>query len=317
MSTVCSSVLASGSMRTRAPPWTDSRICAAAAMMRLAVLRRTPGISLSASGPASRTLPTVSRPASSSGANATFPRTRSRSRSTGITSRASATLRSRTASYARRAISRDSPGADSTASMASRTARPSETTARAAFPGPRDVPSMGWSSAVSGAEVLVSSAGRATVVEILRIRTGNRMDYDDSGYRRHAGNLLPWIPQSIRRLGKDVLMRYLIVAEAYRDLERLSSRLALTDRLAALLAQTPDSLLPTVCYLCQGLIAPEFAGVDLGMAEKLAVRAVAATTGVAAEQVTALVRETGDLGQAAERLLASPGTEAAALTGAL
>ena len=101
-------------------------------------------------------------------------------------------------------------------------------------------------------------------------------------------------------------MRYLIVAEAYRDLEQVSSRLALTERLAALLAQTPAGLLPTVCYLCQGLIAPEFAGVDLGLAEKLAVRAVATAAGTDAAQVTALVRETGDLGQAAERLLALP-----------
>src|SRR6266849_2078486 len=98
-------------------------------------------------------------------------------------------------------------------------------------------------------------------------------------------------------------MRYLIVAEAYRDLEQLSSRVALTERLAALLAQTPAGLLPTVCYLCQGLIAPEFAGVDLGLAEKLAVRAVATATGAGPEQVTASVRETGDLGQAAEQLL--------------
>ena len=74
-------------------------------------------------------------------------------------------------------------------------------------------------------------------------------------------------------------MRYLIMAEAYRDLEQLSSRLALTERLAALLAGTPAALLPTVCYLCQGLIAPEFAGVDLGLAEKLAVRAVARRAG--------------------------------------
>src|SRR5262249_46937689 len=69
-------------------------------------------------------------------------------------------------------------------------------------------------------------------------------------------------------------------------------------------------LLPTVCYLCQGLIAPEFAGVDLGMAEKLAVRAVATATGTDAAHVAALVRETGDLGQAAERLLARPGAGA-------
>lgn len=47
-------------------------------------------------------------------------------------------------------------------------------------------------------------------------------------------------------------MRYLIIAEAYRDLEQLSSRLALTERLAVLLADTPANLLPTVCYTCQG-----------------------------------------------------------------
>ncbi|HWN60115.1 MAG TPA: hypothetical protein VNO25_05545, partial [Streptosporangiaceae bacterium] len=98
-------------------------------------------------------------------------------------------------------------------------------------------------------------------------------------------------------------MQYQTVAEAYRDLEQVSGRLALIERLAALLAQTPGELLPTVCYLCQGLIAPEFAGVDLGLAEKLAVRAVATATGAGPEQVAASVRETGDLGQAAELML--------------
>ncbi len=99
-------------------------------------------------------------------------------------------------------------------------------------------------------------------------------------------------------------MKYEIVAEAYRDLEEISGRLALIDRLAALVGQTPAELLPVVCYLAQGLIAPEFAGVDLGLAEKMAVRAVAAATGADAAQVTARVRETGDLGQTAEQLLA-------------
>ena len=100
-------------------------------------------------------------------------------------------------------------------------------------------------------------------------------------------------------------MQYQTVAEAYRDLEQVSGRLALIERLAALLAQTPAGLLPVVCYLCQGLIAPEFAGVDLGLAEKLAIRAVATATGTDPGQVTARVRETGDLGQAAEQLLAA------------
>jgi DNA ligase-1 len=99
-------------------------------------------------------------------------------------------------------------------------------------------------------------------------------------------------------------VKYEVVAEAYRDLEAVSSRLALIERLAALIAQTPAELLPVVCYLAQGLIAPEFAGVDLGLAEKMAVRAVAAATAVDAAEVAARVRETGDLGQTAEQLLA-------------
>ena len=79
----------------------------------------------------------------------------------------------------------------------------------------------------------------------------------------------------------------------------------LIDRLASLLAQTPQELLPTVCYMCQGLVAPEFAAVDLGLAEKLALRAVATATGVEPGDVVAAVREAGDLGQAAEQLLAA------------
>jgi DNA ligase 1 len=98
---------------------------------------------------------------------------------------------------------------------------------------------------------------------------------------------------------------YVVVAEAYRDLEQASGRLMLIDRLSALLAETPQELLPTVCYLCQGLVAPEFAGVDLGLAEKLALRAVATATGVEPETVVAELREAGDLGQAAEQLLAA------------
>ena len=108
------------------------------------------------------------------------------------------------------------------------------------------------------------------------------------------------------------------MAEAFRDLEQVSGRLALIERLAALLAQTPERLLPVVCYLCQGLIAPEFAGVDLGVAEKLAVRTVAIVTGVDQAEVVSLVREVGDLGQGAEELLAAaPATGAAGSAGEL
>lgn len=104
-------------------------------------------------------------------------------------------------------------------------------------------------------------------------------------------------------------MEYLIVAEAYRDLEAASGRLALIDRMAELVTATPDELLPAVCYLGQGLVAPEYAAVDLGLAEKLAIRSVATATGLDGPAVTAAMRAAGDLGQAAELLLPDrPGT---------
>jgi len=98
-------------------------------------------------------------------------------------------------------------------------------------------------------------------------------------------------------------VRYKILAEAYRDLERSSGRIALIERLAELFRQTPDDLLPTVALLCQGQIAPDFAGVELGMAERLAARAVAQAASTTAEQVLAGAREVGDLGLTAEQLL--------------
>ena len=108
------------------------------------------------------------------------------------------------------------------------------------------------------------------------------------------------------------MVKYETVAEAYRDLDEATGRLVLIERLAALLAQTPGKLLPVVCYLCQGLIAPEFAGVDLGLAEKLAIRAVAAATGADQAEVAARVREVGDLGLAGEQLLAAASASGAA-----
>jgi DNA ligase-1 len=104
-------------------------------------------------------------------------------------------------------------------------------------------------------------------------------------------------------------VRYEIVAQAYRDLEAASARLELIGRLAELVRQTPDDLLPTVALLCQGQIAPDFAGVELGLAERMAARAVAQVAGVPAEQVLAGSRETGDLGLATERLLAERGSD--------
>jgi DNA ligase 1 len=102
-------------------------------------------------------------------------------------------------------------------------------------------------------------------------------------------------------------VKYRVVADADRDLEQVSSRLALIERLAELLRQTPAGLLPRVVYLCQGEIAPAFAGVDIGMADKMVTRALADHTGVPLDEARVVLRETGDLGLTAEQLLAGHG----------
>jgi DNA ligase-1 len=106
-------------------------------------------------------------------------------------------------------------------------------------------------------------------------------------------------------------VKYEIVAEAYHDLEQTSARLALIDRLAALVTATPVELLPTVCYLCEGMIAPQFAGIDLGLAEKLAIRAIASATGTEPQEAAVAVRTAGDLGLAGEQLLTATAVDRA------
>jgi hypothetical protein len=78
---------------------------------------------------------------------------------------------------------------------------------------------------------------------------------------------------------KGSAVRHETLAEAYRDLERASGRLALIGRLAALLARTPAELLSTVCYLCQGSDRPGVRWGGLGLAERLDVRAVTTAAG--------------------------------------
>jgi DNA ligase 1 len=99
-------------------------------------------------------------------------------------------------------------------------------------------------------------------------------------------------------------MRYRIIADVCRQLESATGRLKMIALLADLFRETPSDLLAKVVYLCQGKIAPDFAGVELGLAEKLAMRAVAEASGVSDERIAASLRRIGDLGAVAEQLLA-------------
>jgi DNA ligase-1 len=98
-------------------------------------------------------------------------------------------------------------------------------------------------------------------------------------------------------------LEYSKVAEKYDDLEGISGRNEMTKVLAELLMLTPRDELPLLVYLTQGKLRPDYEGVELGLAEKLALRAVSTATGLSAEKVHAAYVKRGDIGTAAEELL--------------
>ena len=64
-------------------------------------------------------------------------------------------------------------------------------------------------------------------------------------------------------------MNYLDIAEAYEKIEATTKRLEMTDLLVDILKQTPPDLIAKVVYLTQGKLYPDFAGIEIGIAEKL------------------------------------------------
>lgn len=77
----------------------------------------------------------------------------------------------------------------------------------------------------------------------------------------------------------------------------------MTDLLVKLLKQTPKDLIDKVVYLTQGKLYPDFVGIEIGIAEKLAIRAVAKATGYSEKEIEEDVKKTGDLGETTEKFL--------------
>ncbi|TLY09951.1 MAG: DNA ligase, partial [Thaumarchaeota archaeon] len=98
-------------------------------------------------------------------------------------------------------------------------------------------------------------------------------------------------------------MYYSTVAETYRKLEAISGRIEMTEILAELLKKTPRDELPKLAYLTQGKLRPDYEGVELGLAEKLALRIIASASGLSQEAVYKTYVKLGDVGSAAEQLL--------------
>jgi DNA ligase-1 len=97
-------------------------------------------------------------------------------------------------------------------------------------------------------------------------------------------------------------MRFSQLADYFEKLESTSSRLALIDILADLFKHTHKDEIDKIIYLLQGRIAPFYAPIEMGMADKTVATALAQAFGEKREHVLKLYSHKGDMGLVAQEL---------------
>jgi DNA ligase-1 len=100
-------------------------------------------------------------------------------------------------------------------------------------------------------------------------------------------------------------LKYAVIADAYEKIEATSKRLEMTDLLVGLLKETPKDLIGKVAYLTQGRIHPDFVGIEIGVAEKLAAKALVRAAGRRESDVEEDLKRSGDIGETAQKFLGS------------
>jgi DNA ligase-1 len=99
-------------------------------------------------------------------------------------------------------------------------------------------------------------------------------------------------------------LKYSIIAEAYERIEATTKRLEMTDLLVDLLKATPKEIIDKVTYLTQGQIYPDFMGIEIGVAERLAIQALTRTSGARESEIEDDLKKTGDIGETAQNFIA-------------
>jgi len=98
-------------------------------------------------------------------------------------------------------------------------------------------------------------------------------------------------------------VEFSILAESLNKMESTTKRLELTQHLVELFEKTPHDVISKIVYLLQGKLRPDFEGIELGVAEKLAIRAISKSSGITTKKIEEEYRKSGDLGQAATIIL--------------
>lgn len=98
-------------------------------------------------------------------------------------------------------------------------------------------------------------------------------------------------------------MEFSVLADSFNKMESTRKRLELTQYLVELFEKTPQEVISKIVYLLQGKLRPDFEGVELGVAEKLAIRAISKSSGIPIKKIEDEYVKGGDLGHAAAIIL--------------
>jgi len=98
-------------------------------------------------------------------------------------------------------------------------------------------------------------------------------------------------------------MKFSIISDAFEKMETTSKRLELTDILVELIKEIPQDVISKAIYLIQGKLRPNFEGVELGIAEKLVMKAMSKSSGIPLKKIEDNYNKGGDLGKTAESIL--------------
>jgi DNA ligase-1 len=98
-------------------------------------------------------------------------------------------------------------------------------------------------------------------------------------------------------------MEFSILSEAFYKMETTRKRLELTQFLVELFEKTPNTIISKIVYLIQGKLRPDFEGIELGVAEKIAMKSISKSSGIAIKKIEEEYRKSGDLGHAASTIL--------------
>jgi len=100
-------------------------------------------------------------------------------------------------------------------------------------------------------------------------------------------------------------VEFSVLAETFEKMETTSKRLELTQFLVELFQNTPTEIIAKMVYLIQGKLRPDYEGIELGVAEKLAIKAISIAAGIDGqeEKIESEYEKGGDLGEAASNIL--------------